>query len=277
MNFFDVFGARIVEWLSVGIPRVIAAVVIFLIMFYLAGWVGRAIARTAARRSLNAEVTLLLSRLGRGSVILLGFIWALQQVHFDLTAFLAGLGVVGFTVGFALQDISRNFVSGVLLLWQQPFNIGDMIEVSGFTGRITDISLRSTEMRTADGLLVLIPNADVYTKPIVNHSRVLRRRIELKAWAQYDNDLQEVSDVALAAIGQVPGLALADPVPSITFDRFVENAVNFTLYFWIDTRATEVAVAQDQSVKAIKAAFEAAGIELRRPRVLSGGEDLKSY
>lgn len=276
MNFFDLFGERLVEWVSVAIPRVIAAVVIFLIMFYLAGWVARVIVRTVARRGLDAEVTLLLSRLGRGAVILLGIVWALQQVHFDLTAFLAGLGIVGFTVGFALQDISRNFVSGVLLLWQQPFDIGDMIEVSGFTGKITDISLRSTEMRTADGLLVLIPNADVYTKPIVNHSRVPRRRIELKAWAQYDNDLQEVSDVALTAIRQMPGLALDDPAPSITFDRFADNAVNFTLYFWVDTRVTEVPVAQDKSVKAIKAAFEAAGIELRRPRVLPGSDDLKS-
>lgn len=254
---------RIFDWVITVIPKVIAAIVIFLVMFYLAGLVARWIRRTGERRGLNPEVTLLLTRLGSWGMITLGVIWALQQVNFNLTAFLAGLGIIGFTVGFALQDISRNFVAGLLLLWQQPFGIGDLIQVTGYTGRVTDVSLRATEIRTSDGLLVLIPNADVYTKPITNYTQAPRRRLAIKAWAPYGEDLERATTIALEAIGQeAPTLALADPAPSVVFDSFGDSSVAFTLYYWIDTAAISFDAAQDRGIKAVKAAFQTAGIDL---------------
>lgn len=253
------------EWVLMMAPKVIAAVVIFLVMLYLAGWVAKWIRRTGERRRWDSELTLLMTRLGRWGTIALGVIWALQQVDFNLTAFLAGLGIVGFTIGFALQDISRNFVAGMLLLWQQPFNIGDSIQVTGYSGTVTDISLRATEIRTFDGLLVLIPNADVYTNPITNLTKVPQRRLALKAWAPYGEDLERAGQVALQAIQEVPGLALADPAPAVVFESFADQSVAFTLYYWIDTAATGFNAAQDQGVKAVKAAFEAAGIALAMP------------
>lgn len=266
MTVFETISSRMLDWLSLSIPRVIAAIVIFLVMLVLAGLAARSVERIAQRRRLNAESILLLMRLTRGALVVLGVIWALQQVHFDLTAFLAGLGIVGFTVGFALQDISSNFVAGVLLLWQRVFEIGDMIEVSSFTGTVINITLRSTELRTRDGLLVLIPNATVFTNPIINHSRVPRRRLALKAWAQYDNDLEEVSRVALDALNQVPSLTNAQA--SVVFESFSQNAVNFTLYFWITVGIDEISTVQDQAVKALKAAFDKAGITLKQPQLL---------
>jgi small conductance mechanosensitive channel len=259
------FWTLAVEWALGMIPKVIAAVVIFLVMLYLAGWVAKWIRRAAERRQVDPELALLLSRLGRWGIIVLGIVWALQQVNFNLTAFLAGLGIVGFTIGFALQDISRNFVAGLLLLWQQPFNIGDSIEVSGFSGTVSDISLRATEIRTFDGLLVLIPNADVYTKPITNFTKVPRRRLALRAWAPYGEDLERATQVALQAIREVPGMALEEPAPVAAFESFGDISVQFTLYYWIDTAATGYLFAQDQGVKAVKAAFEAASISLSAP------------
>lgn len=253
---------RMFDWVITVIPKVIAAIVIFLVMFYLAGLVARWIRRTGERRGLNPEVTLLLTRLGSWGMITLGVIWALQQVNFNLTAFLAGLGIIGFTVGFALQDISRNFVAGLLLLWQQPFGIGDLIQVTGYTGRVTDVSLRATEIRTSDGLLVLIPNADVYTKPITNYTQAPRRRLAIKAWAPYGEDLDRATAIALEAIGQASTLALTDPAPSVVFDSFGDSSVAFTLYYWIDTAAISFDAAQDRGIKAVKAAFQTAGIDL---------------
>ncbi len=264
------------EWALTMIPKMIAAVVIFLVMFYLAGWIGKWVARAAERRQMDQEVGLLLSRLARWGMITLGIVWALQQVNFNLTAFLAGLGIIGFTIGFALQDISRNFVAGLLLLWQQPFSIGDLIQVTGYTGRVTDVSLRATEIRTSDGLLVLIPNADVYTKPITNFTQAPRRRLALKAWAPYDQDLQQATAVALEAIGQAPNLALADPAPSVVFESFGDSSVAFTLYYWIDTAVISFDAAQDQGIKAVKVAFKAAGIDLATrlyPVMVQGGSD----
>lgn len=272
----DTLLDQALQWALTMIPKVIAAVVIFLVMFYLAGWVARWIARAAERRRLDQEIGLLLSRLGRWGIITLGIVWALQQVNFNLTAFLAGLGIIGFTVGFALQDISRNFVAGLLLLWQQPFGIGDLIQVAGYTGRITDVSLRATELRTSDGLLVLIPNADVYTKPITNFTRAPRRRLAIKAWAPYGEDLERATAIALEAIRQAPDLALTDPAPNVVFESFGDNSVAFTLYYWIDVAAISFDAAQDRGIKVVKTAFEAAHIDLATrllPVLVQGSRD----
>ncbi|MCA9870108.1 MAG: mechanosensitive ion channel, partial [Anaerolineae bacterium] len=136
------------------LPNLIAAVVIFVVMLFVAGLASKAVQRASQRRGLPAESTLLLSRATRWSLVTVGIIWALDQINFNVTGFVAALGILGFTIGFALQDISKNFVAGILLLWQQPFNIDDVISVAGYTGKITDVSIRATEMRTFDGLQV---------------------------------------------------------------------------------------------------------------------------
>ncbi len=145
MNIDQETLSSLLSRVSLSLPRLITAVVIFAIMLFLAGLVAKLIQRACNKRKLDREATLLLSRLGRYGTITLGIIWGLKQVNFDVTGFVAALGILGFTIGFALQDISKNFVAGILLLWQQPFNIGDTISVNGFTGAVMDISLRATD------------------------------------------------------------------------------------------------------------------------------------
>jgi small conductance mechanosensitive channel len=98
------------------------------------------------------------------SITIAGTITALER-FFPVTAFLAGLGIIGFTVGFALQDIMKNFASGVILLLQQPFHVGETIGVKGFDGTVLAIDLRATEIKAADGRVVILPNADVLANP----------------------------------------------------------------------------------------------------------------
>ncbi|MCB0234993.1 MAG: mechanosensitive ion channel, partial [Anaerolineae bacterium] len=143
------------------LPNIISAVVIFVVMLVVAALAAKFVQRASQRRGIRLEATLLLSRATRWIIIAIGIVWALQQVNFNVTGFVAALGILAFTIGFALQDISKNFVAGILLLWQQPFNIGDVISVAGFTGKVSDVSIRATEMRTFDGLQVLIPNSEV--------------------------------------------------------------------------------------------------------------------
>ena len=154
------------------IPKIIAALVVFLAALLIAGLVRPGCARALKKRGADEQITILLGKLIRWGIIIMGTALALEQVDFDLTAFLAGLGIVGFTVGFAIQDVSKNFIAGLLLLLQQPFDLGDTIKVGEFTGEVQLVDLRATELRTLDGLYVLIPNADVFTSPITNISRV---------------------------------------------------------------------------------------------------------
>ncbi|MCB0200148.1 MAG: mechanosensitive ion channel [Anaerolineae bacterium] len=249
------------------LPNLIAAVVIFVVMLFVAGLASKAVQRASQRRGLPAESTLLLSRATRWSLVTVGIIWALDQINFNVTGFVAALGILGFTIGFALQDISKNFVAGILLLWQQPFNIDDVISVAGYTGKITDVSIRATEMRTFDGLQVLIPNAEVYTNPITNYTKAPLRRIELRIGVSYATDLDTATRVALAAVRSLPAVLDDEEnmAPTVVFDNFGESSVDFSLFYWINTSAVQFPVAQDQGVKAVKAAFARENIDIPFP------------
>jgi small conductance mechanosensitive channel len=156
------------------IPRAIVAAVVMALSFFLAGVVSRLVSEALSRRGVNREFTQFFCELSRWSIIILGVIVALQQVNFDVTAFLTGLGIVGFTIGFALQDVSKNFVAGLLLLLQQPFAVGETIQVAGFTGKVAAISMRATELETPEGQTVLIPNTTVFTSPIIKNLTGMR-------------------------------------------------------------------------------------------------------
>ncbi len=247
------------------LPNIIAAVVIFVVMLFVAALAAKFVQRASQRRGLRIESTLLLSRATRWVLIGVGIVWALDQVNFNVTGFVAALGILAFTIGFALQDISKNFVAGILLLWQQPFNIDDVISVAGFTGKVTDVSIRATELRTFDGLQVLVPNAEVYTSPITNFTKASVRRLALRVGVSYTTDLDKATRVALEAISTLPDVLGGDQAPSVVFDNFGDSSIDFTLFYWISTDVTQFGVAQDQGVKAVKIAFERESIDIPFP------------
>jgi len=246
------------------LPQFIAGLIVLLVSLYLARLAGRLVNRSLVNRKTDPELSLLISRLVRWGVIILGIVLALEQAGQDVSALLTGLGILGFTVGFALQDVSANFVSGILLLIEQPFDIGDAIEVAGNAGVVDDVSLRATKMTGWDGLKLVVPNRDIFTHPITNYSRAGKRRLDLTVGVAYDSDLEHVKQVALEAIGNTAGV-LADPAPFLVFNEFASSTINFTLYYWIDTVTTDFFTSTSAGVMTIKAAFETAGIDMPFP------------
>ena len=246
------------------VPAILAAVVVFIIGLFVAAWLAKMLQKTLERRNVRRELVILFSRLLRWSVIVAVAILALQMVGFNVSAFIAGLGVTGLVIGFALQDISRNFTSGVLLMIQEPFSLGDYISVAGHEGEVIDIQMRATELMSLDGLRILIPNGDVFTSTIINYTKINRRRVSLDVGVAYDTDLQKASDVALHAIRAVPGL-LNDPPPVLFFHNFGESSIDFTIRYWFDTAENDIFTAMDIGVRAIKQAFDREGIEIPYP------------
>ncbi|MGD8758843.1 MAG: mechanosensitive ion channel [Anaerolineales bacterium] len=249
------------------LPRLAAGVLIFLVALILSSWAARVVRRAMERRKRDQELIILLCMLTRWGILALGIVVALEQVTGGkLGGLIAGLGVAGFTLGFALQDVAKNFVAGILLLLQQPFEIGDSIEVAGYGGKVENITLRTTELLTWDGLHVLIPNGDVFVSPIVNYSRADKRRVELRIGVAPETDLEHAARVALQAVSQISGV-LEDPKPQVIFDTFAESAIEFTLYYWVDLKATEFPEAKDAGIKAVKLAYEREKIEMPYPTV----------
>jgi len=246
------------------LPSLIAGLIIFLFSLYLAHILTRTVHRMMSKRKKDQELSILVSRLVRWTVIGLGIVLALEQAGQDVTALLTGLGILGFTVGFALQDISANLVSGILLLFEQPFDIEDAIDVAGYSGTVKQINLRATELLTWDGLKVLIPNRDVFTNTITNFSQITQRRIGLSVGVGYESDLTEVEKVALEAVRALPEVK-EDPAPFFMVDSFGDSAINTSIYFWYETNKEGLSDVTNAGAIAIKKAFDQAGISMPYP------------
>ena len=146
-------------------PRVIGVVVIFVVFFILAKIIKRIIASAAERLKFDENLTSLLARASNITIIIFGFVTALGTLGVNVSALVAGLGLTGFALGFALKDTISNLISGVLILLYRPFKKGDCIKISGYEGMVVSIDLRYTEL-DSEGNKVLIPNSKLFTDPI---------------------------------------------------------------------------------------------------------------
>jgi small-conductance mechanosensitive channel len=249
--------------LRLDMGSLINAAIILLIGILIARLVRKAAITAMEQTRADLSAKNIVGRLSYGSVLILAILTALAQIGVNVAALLAGLGIFGFALGFALQDVSKNFISGLLLLIQKPFSVGEIVQIDQYTGKVKDIQLTWTELETLDGQVVIIPSALVFTNPIVNISRATSRRVELQIGVAYDSDLEKVRRVTLEAISKITGLK-SDPLPLVNFSTFGSYAIQTSVLFWIDTSQTDVTTARDAGLSHIKAAFEQAGIEIPR-------------
>jgi small conductance mechanosensitive channel len=259
-SFQDLLN-QIVDFL----PRLGLGIGVFLLTLWISNGIARWVRRSMEKREMDPEVVVLFRLLIRWGLRVLGLVIALEMIAPGrFGSLIAGLGVAGFTIGFALQDVAKNFVAGIILLWQQPFEIGHTISVGDYTGAVLGVSLRTTEMRTLDGRHVLIPNGDVLTSPIENFTKPDRRRVEILVSISADSDLDHVTRAAHEAIQSIVGLLL-DPAPMVVYKNFGDFAIEFGLYYWINTQLVDYLEAQNEGFLQIKKTFEREKIEMPYP------------
>jgi small-conductance mechanosensitive channel len=174
---------------------------------------------------------------------------------------LAGLGFFSVAIGFAFQDILENTLSGVLLLFRQPFRSGDEIAVAGYEGTVEGITIRETRIRQYDGQLLLVPNRDVYKNVIRVQTSKTERLLTFVVGVAYDADLQSVRRVVLDALRDVDTVA-AEPPPEALVQQLGESAVEIGVRFWSNSHQLSAVRARDDAISAVKAALDAAGIDL---------------
>ena len=155
----------LIEQTTLWAPRVGVVIVVFLVFFILAKIIKRIITNNAERLKLDRNLTSLLARTSSITLIIFGIVTALGTLGVNVSALVAGLGLTGFAIGFALKDTISNLLSGVLILLYRPFEIGNRIKISGYEGIVVSIDLRYTEL-DAEGKKILIPNSKLFTDPI---------------------------------------------------------------------------------------------------------------
>jgi small conductance mechanosensitive channel len=150
-------------------PNLILATVIFIVFLILASAVRSVVRKISQQRNHHRNLGLLLGQLAHLSVIIIGLLTALSAVapSFHAADLIKMLGIGSVAIGFAFQNILQNFLAGILILMQEPFQIGDWINVTGLEGRVEDIETRATVVLTSKGQRIVIPNAVLFTNPVV--------------------------------------------------------------------------------------------------------------
>ncbi len=177
---------------------------------------------------------------------------------------IATLGLSSVAIGFAFQDIFKNFLAGILILLQQPFRIGDQIVVNDYEGTVDQIDIRTTEIITYTGELVVIPNSTVFTSIVRVRTAFAHRRTDLAVGVDYNTSLSQASDILERTILQVEGV-LDKPELEIDLVAFGDSSIDFLVRYWTSSRQKQVRQVQTKAILSIKQAFDKANISIPYP------------
>ncbi|WP_462173412.1 mechanosensitive ion channel family protein [Pseudoalteromonas xiamenensis] len=187
-----------------------------------------------AKKGVDKAVGSFVANIFYALVFAASVLMALSQVGIETTSFIAILGAAGLAVGLALQGSLSNFASGVLIIMLRPFKSGDYIEAGGRAGSVQKIEIFSTELRTPDNKVIIMPNSAIMSGPIVNFSREATRRIDLVIGVSYDSDLKKAKDV-LQSVLDNESRVLKDPAYTVAVLELADSSVNFVVRPWVNT------------------------------------------
>ncbi|SIT14586.1 Mechanosensitive ion channel [Belliella pelovolcani] len=213
-------------------------------------------------------------------IIIAGLVSILQTNGIDLSAFGILAGALGVGIGFGLQNITNNFISGLIILFEQPIKVGDRIEVGDISGDVIKISARSTTIVTNDNISVIIPNSQFIDSQVINWSHNDRNiRFNFPVGVSYNEDPEKVKAILIEVAKANEGV-LASPSPDVLFDDFADSSLNFYLRVWTSEYINKPKVLKSQLYYEIFRRFKEQGIEIPFPQrdihIISGGEKLKS-
>lgn len=176
---------------------------------------------------------------------------------FQPGSMIAGLGISSIAIGFAFKDVFQNFLAGLLLLWSQPFKVGDRIKSGDFEGTVEDIDIRATLIRTYDGERAILPNSLVYSNPVLVRTAFNVRRGKVDVTVDHSRTAEEVRETIVGLVAKTEGV-LPDPAPSVFISDLKGTGMHFTIYLWSE----DVATAQDRLMIALKKSLADAQVDV---------------
>src|SRR3990170_5754223 len=216
------------------LPNLILAIAILTAAYFIAKLIRKISYKATYRISKSDSISSVISVVIQMMVTIFAITVALNILNLDkaVASLLAGVGIVGLALGFAFQDLSSNFISGLYMAFRKPFEIGDKVETNAFTGTIREIKLRSTTLTTSAGLHVIIPNKDIFQKPIINYSRSESRRVELDFALPNTTDLYFAETIIREAVEQSSGSSITDL--ELYYTGIDDPKIKLTVSFQID-------------------------------------------
>lgn len=248
------------------IPGILAAIIILFLTRYAVQLIQNIVDNAGSRAIRSVSLRLLLRKTTRVAIWVVGIVLACLVAFpgFKLGDVIATLGLGSVAIGFAFQDIFKNFLAGIILLIEEPFSIGDEIHTSNFKGKVENISIRTTQIRTYEGQKVLLPNSTVFTDAVEVVTAYPARRTNLAVGVDYNTSLTEASNILEKLIARVEGV-LDDPAPEIDLVNFNDSSIDFVVRYWTKPQQKIVRHVQTRAIVAIKKAFDDADINIPYP------------
>jgi potassium-dependent mechanosensitive channel len=245
-------------------------VLLFVLSVWVAFWLARAVRvvlhdEVLPKMDLPRGVGNSVSTLSYYALVIVGLMVALAAAGFEAGQFALVFGALGVGIGFGLQNVVNNFVSGLILMFERPIQPGDVVEVSGTSGRVREIGMRATTLTTFEGADVVVPNGTLLSEKLINWTLSdMNRRMDVNVGVAYGTDPKRVLALLDEVARTTPGVA-TDPAPTVLFVGFGASSLDFTIRAWTNQFSEWVAIRSLITVR-VYDALQAAGIEIPFPQ-----------
>src|SRR3954447_5438797 len=253
--------------LSVSLIQILLLVVLLMLVFWISSKTKRFLfTRFFANSGLDRSLQYAVSQIVANAVLVIGIFVVLENTGIHLGALTVFAGAVGVGVGFGLQNIASNFISGLVILAERPITIGDRVEVAGIAGQVQQIRARSTVVLTNDNIAMIVPNTKFIDSPVTNWTYGDPRvRFRVPVGVAYGSDVNKVQE-ALIAAGREHTAALSDPAPTVFLEKFGGSSIDFELVVWSTEMSSRPRRFRSDLNFLIEKHLRAAGIEIPNPQ-----------
>lgn len=218
------------------------------------------------KAGMEVGVTASIGTISRFFIILIGGIVIVQSAGIDLSALSLLAGALGVGIGFGLQNITDNFISGIIILFEKPIKVGDRIEVGNVEGDVISISVRATTVLTNDNISIIVPNSEFISKQVINWSHNDRNiRFRLPVGVSYGEEPEQVQNVLLQVANDNPHV-LNTPAPIVLFKGFGDSSLDFELAVWTSTHTDKPSILRSELYFEIFKRFGQNKIEIPFPQ-----------
>ena len=248
----------------------IGGIVLFCVSVFLSFWIAKTIRGVLSEdvlpnMTLPRGVANSVSTMSYYFLLLLGLLVALSAAGFELSQLAIVVGALSVGIGFGLNTVVNNFVCGLILMIERPIQLGDTVELSGTTGKVREIGIRTTVLATFEGADVMVPNGMLLSDKLINWTLSNeRRRIEIPIGVAYGCAPREVQSLLLEVVSKIPGVC-CDPVPAVLFMGFGESSLDFSVRAWTDDFDQWLAIRSEMAIE-IHRVLNEAGIEIPFPQ-----------
>jgi small conductance mechanosensitive channel len=244
--------------------QVFFALVILAIGWYVTKIIMRMARGYLERAKIDATLSKFLLSLLNATLLIIVVIMALNQLGVNTTSLIALLGAAGLAIGLALQDSLQNLAAGILIIVQRPFSADDLVEIGGILGVVKNVGVFSTDLTTPDNRVVIVPNGQIFTAPIINYSTNPIRRIDMVIGVGYNDDIRQAKALLEQIVTAHPGV-LDDPPPVVAVGELADSSVNFHVRPWVDT--SQFLDVKYDLIEAIKVALDENGFTIPYPQM----------